>query len=84
MSIHVAIHTKGGKIGPCRPPPSLPHSDESPRRQLISVQNAAQWCNAFIRNLTTTPGPENFRIVREELQSLGAQSFTKTPDLINQ
>ena len=84
MSINEAIHTKGGKIGPRRPPPSLSHSDESPRRQLISVQNAAQWCNAFIRNVTTTPGPENFRIVREELKSLGAESFTKTPDLINQ
>ena len=60
------------------------HSEESARLQLISVQNAAQWWNAVIRNLAVTPDPDDFTIIREELESLGAKSSTKTPDWINQ
>ena len=60
------------------------HSDESARLQLITVQNAAQWWNAVIRNLAVTPDPNDFTIIREELESLGAKSSTKTRDWINQ
>ena len=60
------------------------HSDESARLQLITVQNVAQWWNAVIRNLAVAPNPDDFTILREELESLGAKSSTKTPDWINQ
>ena len=58
-------------------------SDQSARPQLITVRNAAQWWNAVISNLAVTPDPDDFTIIREELEFLRAKSSTKKPDWIN-
>ena len=57
------------------------HSEESARVQLITVQNVAQWWNAIIRYLAVTPDPDDFVIIREEPESLGAKIRHQNPTL---
>ena len=60
------------------------YTEENTKLSLVSVQTAAQWWNAVIRNLATTTHTADFDTVQTELENLGATVNVQTPEWLNQ